>query len=419
MEHELVYGSNAPFNWPDQRRRADLSWGDRMAVLTVSRLLRRLAVGRLEVRWPDGSESVFSGADDDGPSGCLTIRDVRALRRLIRGGDLGFAEAFLDGQWDTPDLVALLELGSRNQHCWQAALRGSWPARFANRLYHRLRRNTRLGSRRNIAAHYDLGNEFYARWLDSGMSYSSALYGTPDEAMAQAQTNKYQRIAELAGLSPEHRVLEIGCGWGGFMEHAAARVGCRVEGITLSREQLEYANRRMVEAGLNERAAASLTDYRDTAGSYDAIVSIEMLEAVGESHWPTYFRTLRDRLKPGGNAVLQVITLAPERFENYRNEVDFIQRHVFPGGMLPTPEALRREARRAGLVPDHEQTFADSYARTLAQWRASFNAAWPEISRQGFDERFRRLWNYYLCYCEAGFKSGAIDVGIYRLHRPA
>ena len=419
MNNELVSTPVIPIKRRAASGSAPAAWRDRAATATALRLLEGLAIGRLEMRLPDGSLRVFEGSQTDRPGAHIAIHDLRALRRLLTAGDLGLAETYMDGLWDTPDLMALLELGSRNQEHWNATLRGGWLARAANRLYHRRRDNSRRGSRRNIADHYDLGNAFYAQWLDPSMSYSSGLYTSPEQSAEQAQANKYRRIAELAGLEPTHRILEIGCGWGGFMAHAASEIGCRVDGITLSREQLAYANQRMADQGLAQRARASLIDYRDTTSEYDAVVSIEMLEAVGERHWPTYFRTLRERLKPGASAVLQVITIAEQRFEAYRRNADFIQRHVFPRGMLPSPSTLRRHARAAGLQPDHAQTFGASYARTLSEWRRDFNAAWPKLARLGFDERFRRLWDYYLCYCETGFRAGSIDVGIYRLRRSA
>ena len=312
-----------------------------------------------------------------------------------------------------------MDLVQRNTTALGPTLDGGPLASLLNRLYHRLRKNSRRGSRRNISQHYDLGNDFYGRWLDPSMTYSSALYEYPEQSLVEAQIAKYKRISELAGLKREDRILEIGCGWGGFMEHAAAHTGCDVHGITLSQEQLIYANERMARQNLEQRAEATLTDYREASGEYDAIVSIEMLEAVGEAHWPRYFRTLRRRLKPGASAVIQVITIADDGYDSYRRRTDFIQRHVFPGGMLPCPKVLQKQASNAGLMLDHEETFGSSYARTLAAWRESFCSAWPAIARQGFDERFRRLWQYYLSYCETGFRSGSIDVGIYRFRKPA
>ena len=388
-------------------------WGQRALTAAVLRLGASLSVGRLTLTLPNGDIHQLGGTGP-GPEAQLRVHTPAALRRLIFGGDIGLAEGYVDGQWDTPDLLALMRLAERNQAPLERGLRGATLALWLNRAYHRLRANSREGSRRNIAYHYDLGNAFYGHWLDEGMTYSSALFEHQGQPLAEAQAAKYRRIGELAGIGPGARVLEIGCGWGGFMEHAAAQ-GARVQGLTLSREQLAYANARMQRLGLSDQARAELTDYRDSSGHYDALVSIEMLEAVGEDHWPRYFRTLGDRLGPGAAAVVQVITIADDRFAAYRARTDFIQRHIFPGGMLPCPRVLHEQAAAAGLVIDHAETFGASYARTLALWRAEFLAAWPQIRALGFDEHFRRLWEYYLCYCEAGFESGAIDVGIYRL----
>ena len=406
-------------NTVSQRKTQPFNWRARAALVAVERLLHKLPKGRLTLGLPDGSRRVFVGQTlQAGPDASLEIRDLRALRRLLSGGDLGFAESYIDGDWDSPDLLALLELALVNTDALDSALRGSRVKQLLNRVWHRLRDNSRRGSRRNISYHYDLGNRFYAQWLDPSMTYSSGLFDRADMSMAASQQRKYQRLYELAGLERGDDVLEIGCGWGGFMQHAAGQ-GCRVDGLTLSREQLRYANERMQHAGLDRQAAAQLTDYRDSQGEYDAVVSIEMLEAVGEARWPDYFRTLYQRLKPGAAAVVQVITIAEERFDHYRNNTDFIQRHVFPGGMLPTPSRLDSHAREAGLQPDHAERFGLSYARTLVEWREAFEQSWPQLREQGFDERFRRLWNYYLVYCEAGFRRGVTDVGIYRFRRPA
>jgi len=388
-------------------------WVGRALGGVLLRLGSRLQAGSLTLHLPNGMTHRFQGVEA-GPEAEIRIRDTAALRRLLLGGDIGFAESYVAGHWGTPDLLALMTLAERNQAVLAGGLRGAAPMLWVNRLYHRLRANSRRGSRRNIAYHYDLGNAFYALWLDPGMTYSAALFADPEQDLADAQAAKYRRIGELAALRPGAQVLEIGCGWGGFMEHAA-RLGAGVRGLTLSREQLAYANGRMERLGLGSQAKAELTDYRDSSGAYDAVVSIEMLEAVGEAHWPRYFQTLRQRLAPGGAAVVQVITISDERFPGYRARTDFIQRHIFPGGMLPCPRVLREQAAAAGLRIDHAETFGGSYARTLALWRARFLASWPRIEALGFDQRFRRLWEYYLCYCEAGFASGAIDVGIYRL----
>jgi cyclopropane-fatty-acyl-phospholipid synthase len=330
---------------------------------------------------------------------------------VLCGGDIGFAEAYADGDWSTPDLTALLILMDRNDASL-AGMRGLAPLRLLARLRHLGRANTRRGSRRNISAHYDLGNEFYAQWLDSDMSYSSAIYRDPAMSLEEAQRAKQARIIELLDLAGGESVLEIGCGWGGLAE-AMARRGAVVTGITLSPRQLDYARGRF--AGFGDSVTLHLQDYRDVPGSYDRIVSVEMIEAVGEQNWSTYFRCLKNRLKPGGSAVLQAITLDEPRFDAYRSGTDFIQQYIFPGGMLPTKSVMLREAAQAGLTLETVETFAAGYERTLAVWSDRFDAAWPNIAALGFTERFRRLWSYYLAYCRAGFVTGALDVGFYRL----
>ncbi len=376
------------------------------------RLARGLEGGRLVVTAPDGRGEALG--DPDSPlSADLALHAPAAARRLLLGGPVAFGEAYVDGLWSSSDLVALMELAARNAQRVTAAAEGVAPLRWLNRLRHRLRANTKAGSRRNIAFHYDLGNGFYRLWLDAGMQYSSALYAHHGQSLEDAQAAKLARAAALLDVAPGMEVLEVGCGWGAMAEHLTERCGARVTGLTLSREQLAYAKDR-----LGGRADLRLQDYRDVGGTFDRIVSIEMIEAVGEAHWPRYFATLRDRLKPGGRAVVQAITIAEPLFDHYRREPDFIQRHVFPGGMLPTPRRIGEEAARAGLIPLSAETFGDSYARTLADWRARFHAAWPEAARQGFDDRFRRLWDYYLAYCEGGFRAGTIDVGFYSFTRP-
>ena len=394
------------------------SWSRGVARFALLRILEQIEYGSLRLHLPGGESMHFAGSTDEGLQAEINIHDLRALTRLLRDGDIGFAESYLDRQWDSPDLMALMEWASRNEPALNRALLGGRLSRTLNRNYHLSRNNSRQGSRRNIAFHYDMGNDFYRHWLDAGMTYSSALFEHPGQNLEQAQQAKYRRIAELAELKPGSTVLEIGCGWGGFMEHAATHWDSRVLGITLSKEQLRYANERMQAQGLERQSAAVLLDYRDTRGRYDAVVSIEMLEAVGETHWPRYFDSLYRRLKPGACALVQVITIDDQRYPLYRRRADFIQRHIFPGGMLPSLTVLREQAHRAGLVLDQEQTFGPSYAKTLAIWRRRFLAAWPQISALGFDTRFRRLWEYYLCYCETGFRTGSIDVGIYRFRRP-
>lgn len=380
----------------------------------VQRLLRQLRCGSLHVELPDG-ERLHARGSLPGPDATLRLHRWRPLWRLLTQGDLGFAVSYRDGDWSSPDLTALLMLGAANDDAWAATLQGSAPWRALSRLLHRAHDNTRRGSRHNIAFHYDLGNAFYAQWLDEGMQYSSALHATGHESLEQAQAAKLDKVLELLATPAGARVLEIGCGWGGLAARLAETPAVHVTGLTLSREQLAHAQQHAERAGVAGRVDLRLQDYRDVQGRYERIVSIEMLEAVGEAWWPAYFRVLRERLAPGGQAVVQVITIGERWFEDYRRGADFIQRFVFPGGMLPTRAVLRDQAQAAGLRVEECLHFGASYAATLAEWRRRFLAAWPAIAPLGFDERFRRLWEYYLCYCEAGFRSGRIDVGLYRL----
>lgn len=374
------------------------------------RAVERIDRGLLSITLPDGTRRVCRGKQEDGPTAALVLHTTRAARRLILGGGVGFAEAYMDGDWDSPDLASLMELAAINETRMGAAVIGRLPLRLWHAAFHRLRPNTRRGSRRNIAAHYDLGNGFYRRWLDPSMTYSSALFTSPDQALEDAQLAKYRRICDQLGLRPGHHVLEIGCGWGGFAEVAARDYGCRVTGITLSKEQLAYARERIRRAHLSDRVDFRLQDYRNTTGTYDRIVSIEMFEAVGEKYWPGYFETVRERLKPEGLAALQIITIDDERFETYRRSADFIQLYVFPGGMLPSPKVLRQTLAREGFEIADAFEFGHDYARTLAEWNQRFRQSWPEIEPLGFDSRFKRMWEFYLAYCEGGFRAGSIDV---------
>jgi len=381
----------------------------------VRQLLRRLHSGSLHVELPNGEVLQARGLQP-GPDATLRLHRWRPLWRLLSQGDIGLAASYRDGDWSTPDLTALLLLGAANDEAWQGTLQGAAPWRAIARLLHRARANTRRGSKQNISFHYDLGNAFYAQWLDKGMQYSSALYQTGGESLEEAQSTKLRTILDLLDTRPGQQVLEIGCGWGGLAT-LLAHCRARVTGLTLSKEQLAHAQAQAEAHQVAERVDLRLQDYRDVEGQYDRIVSIEMLEAVGEGYWPDYFRVLRDRLAPGGHAVLQVITIGEHWFEDYRHAADFIQRFIFPGGMLPTRTALRGHAEAAGLVLEENCHFGASYAATLAAWRERFLANWPAIEALGFDARFRRLWEYFLCYCEAGFRSGRIDVGIYRVGR--
>jgi cyclopropane-fatty-acyl-phospholipid synthase len=368
---------------------------------SVFALLGRIRGGLLDVRLPDGSSTVF-GEGERGLS--LQVHDEAVFGRVLARGDIGLAEAYLDGQWDSPDLPALLTLLARNREALAGAVYGAWPALLAARLRHLLNRNSRAGSQRNIMAHYDLGNAFYRLWLDPSMSYSSALYRPEDDgSLLAAQHAKYQRILDRLQARPGQHVLEIGCGWGGFAERAVQQ-GLQVTGLTLSPAQLDWARARVPQADLR------LQDYRDTHAQYDHLVSIEMFEAVGERWWPSYFGTVARALRPGGRALVQSITLRDDLFSRYRRGTDFIQQYIFPGGMLPSRSVFRAAAARQGLQVIDEFAFGADYARTLAAWRAAFDAQWPRIAELGFDDTFRRLWRFYLAYCEAGFLAGSIDV---------
>lgn len=388
----------------------------RLRAAALRRILAALERGSLEVTTPDGLRMAHVGALP-GPEASVVLHRWRALRRLAFGGDIAFAEAYGDGDWSSPDLAKVVELAAVNGPTFDRRIAGLSIARIANRIAHLRRANTKTGSARNIVAHYDLGNDFFAAWLDPGMSYSSGLYRDGDATLDDAQAAKQDRAIELLDLQGAQRVLEIGIGWGGLAERILAADDGRLTGITLSPSQLAWAQDRLGRAGLATRAELRLQDYRDVQGQFDRIVSIEMLEAVGEAYWPTYFRTLHDRLAPGGVAVLQVITIAEDRYDAYRSGADFIQRHIFPGGMLPTPRILHALAAASGLCIDHRETFGASYARTLADWQQRFVQALPQVDSCGLDERFQRLWRYYLAYCEGGFRAGAIDVGFYRLRR--
>ena len=347
------------------------------------------------------------------------IRRWRMLRRLLTGGDIGFAEGYIEGDWTSPDPVAVIALAARNSAGLRRAIRGSMPVRAFERLRHLMRGNSKRGSRRNIEAHYDLGNDFYRLWLDGTMLYSAGLWDAATPDLEAAQAAKLDRIAGLLDLSGGERVLEIGCGWGALAAHLAETADARVTGITLSPSQLAWARDVAASRGLSARVDLRLQDYRDVAETFDRVVSIEMFEAVGEAWWPIYFDTIARTLAPGGRAVLQVISIAEDRFDDYRRDTDFIQKHVFPGGFLPSKTAFTAAVERAGLQVAAAEHFGLSYAETLAEWRRRFHARWPEIEAQGFDDRFRRLWDYYLAYCEAGFREGAVDVGLYTLTRSA
>lgn len=376
----------------------------------AANMASRLRYGALVFLMPDGRKLKFSGQMETDQIGVIDVRDFRFARRSVLGGGVGFFETYADGYWDSPDLTNVLYVFARNADHVHEALTAVPLVKFFMRLRHQGNRNTRVGSKRNIMAHYDLGNAFYEKWLDGTMTYSSARFADAGADLASAQQNKYRTLARSIGLRPGESVLEIGSGWGGFAEFAAKEVGAKVTGLTISPSQLDYARQRIFREGLNDRVEFKLLDYRDATGAYDKVASIEMFEAVGREYWPAYFGKVRELLKPGGAAGLQIITIADRFFDAYSRGTDFIQQYVFPGGMLPSPTILKREIERAGLGWRGASAFGQDYARTLAEWHQRFLASWNDIVAMGFDERFKKLWRYYLSYCEAGFRARTTDV---------
>ncbi len=387
-------------------------------ILTVAkRLLPQDVLGSLDVTLPSG-QVITLGRRGTGIEADLRLRNFSVIWASIRRAQLGFFERYIAGDVESSDPTKVFKFYLQNRGGLDQASKGVFFASLFDKLWHKKRDNTHQGSKENISEHYDLGNEFYKLWLDDTMSYSSAVFDSSTNSLESAQHLKLKHVMDAAEVAPGKSVLEIGCGWGGFAE-AAGKAGANVRGITLSKEQLSYSQNRIRRIGLDPACTFHFEDYRDTRGQYDSIASVEMIEAVGEAHWPSYFRTVFERLKPGGVAAIQGITIQESNFEAYRSGVDFIQRYIFPGGMLLTKDIMREQTQKAGLLMEKIECFGQSYARTLRLWHERFEAAWPQISKQGFDERFRRMWKLYLCYCEAGFSEGIIDVGIYKLKKPA
>ena len=400
---------------------------------TVFALLNRLAHGRLDIHWPDGRHSRFVGpatSDEAVPRATLCLNNWRVFERTLKSGDIGFAESYIDGDWHSPDLTALLALFIANREHLEQIIYGSWWGALLHRIKHALNRNSRKGSAKNIHAHYDLGNDFYRLWLDPSMNYSSAWFngqGAQERRSASlqsAQQAKMRRALDEAGVAPGSRVLEIGCGWGAIAETAARERDAHVTGVTLSNEQLSWARLRMAQAGLMGKADLRYQDYRDLARQheqqpFDAIVSIEMFEAVGQAYWASYFDTIKRCLKPGGKACIQTITIRDDLFDRYARSSDFIQQYIFPGGMLPSPSKFEAMARRAGLIVERQLAFGADYAETLRRWREAFLQREHEIATLGFDARFSRIWTFYLAYCEAAFDQGSTDVMQFTLRKPA
>lgn len=382
----------------------------------VINLLNRLEYGQLEIETPS-NEILFFYGKQDGHHAHIKIHDWAVCERALKSGDIGFCEAYVDQLWDSKDLLALLRLLLQNRRIIERVIYGSWWGRLTYQIKHWLNRNSKAGSKKNIHAHYDIGNSFYSLWLDPSMTYSSALFKTEDETLIQAQINKYQRIIDEIGISKEGRLLEIGCGWGGMME-VATQQGISIDCLTISQEQAKFAQERAERIQQTERAQILIRDYRDHADQYDGIASIEMFEAVGEQYWDTYFKTVYQCLKPGKKACIQTIVIADDLFERYREGTDFIQQYVFPGGMLPSVRAFSQAAQNAGLIVANTYSFGQDYFKTLCLWHKKFMANLDIVKQQGFDDSFIRLWSMYLMYCAAGFAENSINVAQLTLIKP-
>ena len=376
-------------------------------------IISKINIGQMNLTLPDGSN--YSIGPGGQPKANLIIKNWRAIRRLVTQGDLGFVESYLDGDWESSNPAKVVEIAVINRPSAATHKLKSFWHRFIRRAMHLSNRNTKRGAKKNIAAHYDLGNDFYKEWLDKSMTYSSAFFTDNQQTLYDAQKSKYKRIADLLNLSPDHKLLEIGFGWGGFAEFAVKEYGCSITGLTLSKEQLNFAKERIHKCGMTDKIDLKLQDFRDVNGKFDRIASIEMFEAIGESNWSKYFNTIKNRLSENGIAALQIITIEESSFERYRYGGDFIQNYIFPGGMLPSISALKKEIKDANLNLSDIKTFGKSYALTLKEWRNSFLGAWTRIEKLGFDERFKRTWEMYLAYCEGGFRAKSIDVGQFKI----
>lgn len=411
LDQEIEEQSNLIHASADALRRlSGVPAGFRLAGMMILRAKR----GSIRFDLPDGQRVLFDHGEK-GPNAVVEVHSFDFAKRAIAGGDVGFAESYMDQEWSTPDLTSVLEFFSENFEAAGQLAVGGFMVRMNNMIRHVFNRNSKAGSKRNIEAHYDLGNEFYELWLDETMTYSSALYTEPNLTLEDAQIEKYACISDELDLAPGKSVLEIGCGWGGFAEYAAKECGANVTCLTISPSQRDWAMQRIQREGLSEKVDIRLEDYRDHKGKYDGVASIEMFEAVGESYWPSYFSKVSESLNQGAKAALQIITIQDSLFPRYRKRADFIQRYIFPGGMLPSELALREQVMSAGLRIDETHYFGPDYARTLRIWAKAFEEKWCQIAPLGFDERFRRMWRFYLSYCEAGFDNGRINVGHFTL----
>ncbi|MEM7733657.1 MAG: cyclopropane-fatty-acyl-phospholipid synthase family protein [Pseudomonadota bacterium] len=380
-------------------------------------IARHIESGSIEIELPDGRIFMAAG-EEPGPHAKIMVHDPDIFARMVREGYLGFCDAYLEGGWSTPDLQAFMDLVNDRNDSMYNGYPGQTVIQLIEKIRFWFKNNSKTQARKNISYHYDLGNDFYELWLDDTMTYSSGIFTTGQESLEAAQRAKYASMVDEMGVKPGDHVLEIGCGWGGFAEYAAKERGLKVTGLTISEEQYKFAKERIARAGLSDMVDFKLQDYRDETGHYDGIASIEMFEAVGEKYWPAYFSTVHDRLRPGGKATLQVILVQDRNFNAYRSSVDFIQKYIFPGGMLISPSVLRAQAEQAGLMFQRSVEFGQSYSQTLRRWHETFNAKWDQVSHMGFDDRFRRMWNFYLTSCAGAFAGGICDVTQITIAKP-
>ena len=414
--------SNPPVSLELDKPADQPTWLERMVIQYITYILRN-GHGSLQLVFPSkyrhqfGAKKSTSIKNHQEPNATIVLNSIRPLLRLLFNGDNGWSDAYLNNEWDSSNLLDVMKWALRNEHTLNRTTQFRLFTSSFQKRQHRANANTKKGSRRNIAAHYDLGNDFFKEWLDPGMTYSAALFTYSEQTLADAQKEKYLRILELLNPRESDHIVEIGCGWGEFAVQATKTRNIKVDGITLSKEQLLWSQKKLTNEGLSNRAQLNLMDYRDISRQYDGVVSIEMFEAVGEENWDTYFEKLKGILKPEGKAVLQIITIDDERFHHYRKNPDFIQRYVFPGGMLPSVEVLKQKFSQHGFTLEYQQMFGMDYAKTLSLWWEKFEAQWPIIARQDFDQRFYRLWRYYLAYCQSGFEHETIDVGLFVLKK--
>ncbi len=375
----------------------------------IFKMLQKIKYGKLEIVLSDGRTFIVNG-ETPFLEGKIEILNDNFFSRLVREGEDAFSESYLDGWWKTDDLIKLMNLIFKNYEIFKYKLPGSSLIKYYERLIHWLKSNNKFQAKKNIAYHYDLGNNFYKMWLDNSMTYSSALFNNNVETIEEAQNNKYEMICKNLNLKPGDHVLDIGCGWGGFIEYAVKNKDVYVTGLTISNAQFEYTKERINKLKFNDKASVIKKDYRDETLKYDAIVSIEMFEAVGEKYWPVYFNVLKNCLKPEAKALLQIITISDELFHEYRKKVDFIQKYIFPGGMLPSENVLNKEIKRIGYNLINKERLTNSYSKTLNIWHKKFNDAWSDIDSLGFDDRFRRMWNFYFASCSALFANQICNV---------